>query len=67
MEMLLLCDGGGSNRARRLVFKEQLERVADRIDMIDPRRPLSAGLLEVQSDRTSNVSARDRANFKGCS
>jgi hypothetical protein len=33
-EMLLLCDGGGSNSARRLVFKEQLERVADRIDMI---------------------------------
>lgn len=33
-EMLLLCDGGGSNSARRLVFKEQLERVTDRIDMI---------------------------------
>jgi hypothetical protein len=33
-EMLLLCDGGGSNGARRVVFKEQLERVADRIDMI---------------------------------
>jgi hypothetical protein len=33
-EMLLLCDGGGSNNARRLVFKEQLERVADRSDMI---------------------------------
>ena len=33
-EMLLLCDGGGSNGARRLVFKEQLERAADRMDMI---------------------------------
>lgn len=33
-EMLLLCDGGGSNSARRLVFKQELERVADRIDMI---------------------------------
>ncbi len=33
-EMLLLCDGGGSNGARRLVFKQELERVADRIDMI---------------------------------
>jgi hypothetical protein len=33
-EMLLLCDGGGSNSARRLLFKEQLERVADLIDMI---------------------------------
>lgn len=32
-EMLLLCDGGGSNSSRRLVFKEQLERVADRTDM----------------------------------
>lgn len=33
-EMLLLCDGGGSNGARRLIFKQELERVADRIDMI---------------------------------
>ena len=33
-EMLLLCDGGGSNSARRWVFKEQLERVADRTDMV---------------------------------
>ena len=32
--MLLLCDGGGSNSARRLVFKEELQRVADRIDMV---------------------------------
>jgi len=32
-EMLLLCDGGGSNGARRLAFKEQLERVADRTDL----------------------------------
>ena len=32
--MLLLCDGGGSNGARRLVFKEQFERVADRIDLM---------------------------------
>lgn len=33
-EMLLLCDGGGSNGARRLTFKQELERVADCIDMI---------------------------------
>jgi hypothetical protein len=33
-ELLLLCDGGGSNGARRLVFKEQLERVADRTDLV---------------------------------
>lgn len=33
-EFLLLCDGGGSNGASRLVFKEELQRVADRIDMI---------------------------------
>jgi len=33
-ELLLLCDGGGSNSARRLVFKQELERVADRTDMI---------------------------------
>lgn len=33
-EMLVLCDGGGSNGARRLLFKQELERVADRIDMI---------------------------------
>jgi hypothetical protein len=28
--VLLLCDGGGSNGSRRLVFKEQLQRAADR-------------------------------------
>jgi len=33
-ELLLLCDGGGSNGARRLLFKEELQRVADRTDMI---------------------------------
>lgn len=32
-ELLLLCDGGGSNSSRRLLFKEQLQRVADRIDL----------------------------------
>lgn len=32
-ELLLLCDGGGSNGARRLAFKEQLARAADRIDV----------------------------------
>lgn len=32
-EMLLLCDGGGSNGSNRLVFKEQLQRVVDRIDL----------------------------------
>jgi hypothetical protein len=29
-EMLLLCDGGGSNGSKRLLFKEQLQRVAER-------------------------------------
>lgn len=33
-EILLLCDGGGSNGARRLTFKEQLQRVVDRTDLI---------------------------------
>jgi hypothetical protein len=33
-ELLLLCDGGGSNSARRLIFKQELERAADRMDMI---------------------------------
>jgi hypothetical protein len=33
-EVLLLCDGGGSNGSRRLTFKEQLQRVADRTDLI---------------------------------
>lgn len=33
-ELLLLCDGGGSNGSRRLVFKEQLQRVVDRTDLI---------------------------------
>lgn len=33
-ELLLLCDGGGSNGSRRLVFKEELQRVADRTDLM---------------------------------
>jgi hypothetical protein len=33
-EILLLCDGGGSNGSRRLIFKEELQRVTDCIDMI---------------------------------
>jgi hypothetical protein len=33
-EILLLCDGGGSNGSRRLIFKEELQRVTDSIDMI---------------------------------
>lgn len=32
-ELLLLCDGGGSNGSRRIVFKEQLQRVADVTDL----------------------------------
>jgi hypothetical protein len=32
--LLLLCDGGGSNSSRRLVFKEQLERVVDATDLL---------------------------------
>jgi hypothetical protein len=32
-EVLLLCDGGGSNGSRRLVFKEELQRVAERTGM----------------------------------
>ena len=30
---MLLCDGGGSNGARRLVFKEQLQRVVEVTDL----------------------------------
>ena len=30
-EILLLCDGGGSNSATRYVFKEQLQKLADRL------------------------------------
>lgn len=33
-ELLLLCDGGGSNSARRLAFKEQLQRAVDRTDLV---------------------------------
>lgn len=31
--MLLLCDGGGSNGSKRLLFKEQLQRVAAHTDL----------------------------------
>lgn len=33
-ELLLLCDGGGSNGSNRLTFKEELQRVTDRTDLI---------------------------------
>lgn len=31
--ILLLCDGGGSNNCRHLIFKEDLQRLANRIDI----------------------------------
>jgi len=31
--LLLLCDGGGSNSANRYVFKEELQRLADRLGL----------------------------------
>ena len=31
--LLLLCDGGGSNAANRHVFKEALEKLADRLEL----------------------------------
>jgi len=31
--MLLLCDGGGSNSANRYVFKEELQRLAERVGL----------------------------------
>lgn len=33
-DLLLLCDTGGSNRAKGLLFKEQLQRVVDRTDLM---------------------------------
>jgi len=33
-EILLLCDSGGSNRAKGLLFKEQLQRVAERTGLM---------------------------------
>jgi Rhodopirellula transposase DDE domain len=32
-QLLLLCDGGGSNSATRYVFKEGLQKLADRLDL----------------------------------
>jgi hypothetical protein len=34
IDLLLLCDGGGGNGSRRLLFKEQLQRLADYADLI---------------------------------
>lgn len=31
--LLMLCDGGGSNSANRHVFKEELQKLADRLDL----------------------------------
>src|SRR5262249_50984534 len=32
-KLLVLCDGGGSNSATRYVFKEELQKLADRLDI----------------------------------
>ena len=32
-ELLVLCDGGGSNSASRYVFKEELQKLADRLGL----------------------------------
>lgn len=55
--LLILCDGGGSNSATQYLFKEDLQRLADRLD-IELRvasRSLPAVLLQTQSDRTSRI------------
>ena len=55
--LLVLCDGGGSNSATQYLFKEDLQGLANRLGLEIPRGPLSAVLLEAQSDRTPGVPA----------
>ena len=48
--LLILCDGGGSNSATQYVFKEDLQRLANRLGIALAHRTLPAVLLEAQSD-----------------
>jgi hypothetical protein len=56
-ELLLLCDGGGSNGRRVWAFKVELQRFAD-VTGWTVRVALSALPIEVQPDRTRDVPAR---------
>ena len=60
-----LCDGGGSNSASRYVFKEQLQKLADRLGPGDPRGALPAVLLEVQPDRAPAIPPCDEGVPRG--
>ena len=57
VRLLILCDGGGSNSATQYLFKQDLQRSGHTSGPGDSRGPLSAVLLEAQSDRASRVSA----------
>ncbi len=57
-KILVLCDGGGSNSARRYVFKDELQKLALRLGVEIRVGALSSLLLKVQPDRTPAVPAR---------
>ena len=58
--ILLLCDGGGSNSSSQYLFKEDLQRLVERLG-IEIRVAHSAVLLEVQPDRAPLVPHVTRA------
>ena len=64
-KLLVLCDGGGSNSAARYVFKEELQKLANRLGHRDPHRPLPALLLQVQSDRAPPLPPCDTGLSRG--
>ena len=54
-EIFITADAGGSNGYRSHVWKHELQRVADKLDLVDPRQPLPAGHEQVEQDRAPPV------------
>ncbi len=57
--ILLLCDGGGSNSSSQYLFKEDLQRLVDRLGIEIRVAHYPPYSLEVQPDRASTVPASD--------
>ncbi len=55
--LLILCDGGGSNSATQYLFKEDLQRLANRLGLESRVAHYPPYLLEVQPDRAPGIPA----------
>ena len=58
-DLLVLCDGGGSNSSSHYIFKEDLQALSNRLGLKIRICHYPPYLLQVQSDRASCLPARD--------